>query len=401
MSSVRAFRHDRRGNIVVLFGLVLVPLVGFMGGAVDYSRSGAAQSKLMQCADAATLSSVAKDGLRETAAESETRVRQAFMAACPVGAGEMAGVSIENVIVSVTGDRSSRNTTVEFRGTRKNAVLSAIGVKSFPLQGRSVGTSSTSGYLDIYALLDTSGSMGMAATPAAQDQLRVLIGCEFACHDGTPNSTYRRAKDAGIKMRVDVLREAWESVIQYGRDARSPDRFRFATYTFDTHFRELQALTSNHANSLNKTRSIDVASSAAYGDAFSYSDRALKLLTPLVGTSGDGSTLTSPKKYVIFVTDGVQDTLPYSEHDMTPMDPKLCAALKAKDVQLAVIYTTYYPQSTDSYRILVAPVAHTIVPNLKACASPDLFFEAGGGAQIMAAFREILERATTGARLER
>ena len=57
-----AFRHpraslgrDERGNTAVLFALALIPMMGFVGAAVDYSRATNFRAKMNQAADAAAL----------------------------------------------------------------------------------------------------------------------------------------------------------------------------------------------------------------------------------------------------------------------------------------------------------------------------------------------------------
>src|SRR5829696_1794848 len=49
------FRGHEGGNAAMMFGLALVPLVGFIGAALDYSRASDFQTKLHQAADAAAL----------------------------------------------------------------------------------------------------------------------------------------------------------------------------------------------------------------------------------------------------------------------------------------------------------------------------------------------------------
>lgn len=46
---------DRRGATTILFGLILVPIVGFAGAAVDYSRANSAKAQLQRAADATAL----------------------------------------------------------------------------------------------------------------------------------------------------------------------------------------------------------------------------------------------------------------------------------------------------------------------------------------------------------
>ena len=54
------FRRDRSGNIAMIFGLALLPLMIAVGCAVDYSRANQIRSKLISAADAASVGSVAR-----------------------------------------------------------------------------------------------------------------------------------------------------------------------------------------------------------------------------------------------------------------------------------------------------------------------------------------------------
>jgi hypothetical protein len=54
-TNLRLFRRHEGGNAAMMFGLALVPLVGFIGAALDYSRASDFQAKLHQAADAAAL----------------------------------------------------------------------------------------------------------------------------------------------------------------------------------------------------------------------------------------------------------------------------------------------------------------------------------------------------------
>src|SRR5215510_3109505 len=51
----RAFRHAKRGNVVLTFTLAAIPMVGFVGAAVDYSRGNSAKAAMQQAIDATGL----------------------------------------------------------------------------------------------------------------------------------------------------------------------------------------------------------------------------------------------------------------------------------------------------------------------------------------------------------
>jgi len=52
---LRRWCSENSGNITVTFALALIPIVGFVGAAVDYSRGNSARTALQAATDAAGL----------------------------------------------------------------------------------------------------------------------------------------------------------------------------------------------------------------------------------------------------------------------------------------------------------------------------------------------------------
>ncbi|MHA0111050.1 hypothetical protein ACXYUI_28525, partial [Klebsiella pneumoniae] len=69
---------------------------------------------------------------------------------------------------------------------------------------------------------------------------------------------------------------------------------------------------------------------------------ALAAVAPAIGTSGDGSTATKPRKNLFIVTDGLDDygsrTLPTTQG---PFPAAACNAIKQQGVTIYVLYTPY------------------------------------------------------------
>ncbi|MBS0529825.1 MAG: pilus assembly protein [Proteobacteria bacterium] len=59
-NSVARFGHNNRGNIAPIFAIALLPMLGFVGAAVDYTRANAARSSMQAAMDSAVLM-VSKD----------------------------------------------------------------------------------------------------------------------------------------------------------------------------------------------------------------------------------------------------------------------------------------------------------------------------------------------------
>ena len=61
--------------------------------------------------------------------------------------------------------------------------------------------------------------------------------CGFACHElnAAPNDYYGLAKKLGVQMRIDVVRQATQKLMDTAADtATVPSQFRAAIYTFGT-----------------------------------------------------------------------------------------------------------------------------------------------------------------------
>src|SRR5438876_922770 len=54
-NGLQHFRADQAGNVAVIFTLALVPIVGFVGSGVDYSRGNSAKTAMQMAADATVL----------------------------------------------------------------------------------------------------------------------------------------------------------------------------------------------------------------------------------------------------------------------------------------------------------------------------------------------------------
>jgi hypothetical protein len=114
---------------------------------------------------------------------------------------------------------------------------------------------------------------------------------------------------------------------------------------------------------------------------------------------GDGSSADNSMKYLILVTDGVQDFVDATTwygHRTQVVTSTQCDAFKNRYIKVAVIYTTYVAMSDlgGQYESLVQPITAGIGPSLNACASSGLYFEATSAADIASAFSAIYANAT-------
>ncbi len=65
MSLFRSFHRNERGNVAVLFALSIIPLIGMVGAAVDYSRLTQVRAKMSDALDAAILAAGSKPAMSD------------------------------------------------------------------------------------------------------------------------------------------------------------------------------------------------------------------------------------------------------------------------------------------------------------------------------------------------
>jgi Flp pilus assembly protein TadG len=150
------FRKDRSGNIAVIFGIALLPILSFVGAAVDYSRASRARSAMQAALDSASLM-VAKDIAdgKITAGEASTKGKAYFT-------GLYTLKDEQNVKADVTYTPSSggKGSTVVITasGEIKTAFMQLAGFKTLPFNSSSTSTWGNS-LLRVALVLDNTGSM--------------------------------------------------------------------------------------------------------------------------------------------------------------------------------------------------------------------------------------------------
>jgi Flp pilus assembly protein TadG len=74
---LRAFGANQRGNVVLTFTLTLIPIMGLVGAAVDYSRANSAKAALQSAVDSTALM-LSKDAQGLTTAQIQTKADAYF-----------------------------------------------------------------------------------------------------------------------------------------------------------------------------------------------------------------------------------------------------------------------------------------------------------------------------------
>lgn len=148
---VRRFRRDESGNFLMLFGLVLIPLLGVVGVAIDYSRASNARQALNSAIDSAALMA-ARDAQKLTDGQLRSRIDAWIRDNLPPSVkGQFSNAT-------VTIDRTARTIKIDANANVPTTISSVLGVAQLPVGTFSQSTWGTN-KIELALVLDNTGSM--------------------------------------------------------------------------------------------------------------------------------------------------------------------------------------------------------------------------------------------------
>jgi Flp pilus assembly protein TadG len=421
-----ALRHGTSGAIAPMFGVLLVPLVGLAGAAVDYSVANKIRSELQAAADAASIGAIAYSSAAYAAATSmpsdgavsagATDAKNIFKAQI-VG---KTGFTLGTLSATVAKSNGSLTSTVQFSAQVPMNLMKIVGISSLTVTGSSAGTHPLPIFVDFHLLLDNTPSMGVAATPA--DVAKMVNNtpdqCAFACHDlSTSNNYYNLAKSLGVTTRIDVLRTATQQLMDTATGTQDyPGQFRMAIHTFGSSaslgLTTITPLTSSLSTAKSAAANIDLMT-VPYQNYNNDQDTDFNDIMPSVNKAisapGNGQSSATPQKVLFFISDGVADASVGGNRTIAPIDTALCTAIKSRGIKIAVLYTTYLNLPTNNWYMTWLNPFNTgpygpspnsqIALNMQACASPGLYFEVSPTQGISDAMTALFQKAVADARI--
>ena len=156
---VRCFASANGGNVAMTFGLLAIPIVGFVGSAVDYSRANSAKAAMQSAVDATALM-LSKEAANLTTAEIASKATSYFNAL--FNRTDVNNVSITPTYTTTGGSQ----VVITATGTMPTTILKAIGFANLNIDVAStVKWGNTR--LRVALVLDNTGSMSSAGKLAA------------------------------------------------------------------------------------------------------------------------------------------------------------------------------------------------------------------------------------------
>jgi Flp pilus assembly protein TadG len=192
------FRTDRRANVAVITAIAVIPIFAAIGCVVDYTMATTVKTRLQAAADATSLAVISVNSSVLATAKTMT------------GNGEVSGDSafINNFFTANLANLANYPTltlttasvvktgqvltaTIVFTAQVPTYFMGILGHSNVTVSGTSQSTYTLPTYLDVYLMLDVSGSMGFPSTSGEQTRLMAINpdsygqyagGCTFACH---------------------------------------------------------------------------------------------------------------------------------------------------------------------------------------------------------------------------
>ncbi|GGE40845.1 membrane protein [Agaricicola taiwanensis] len=401
MSLVSRFGQDQRGNIAMMFGLSILPVVIAMGLALDYTRASDLKTRLQAAADYAALATMNKDNQGKSLAELENDAEALFQSSLdPRDAARLRNVKAR----VTTTDEDKKSLLLTFDGDIENALMPVAGIDTTTVTGSvSVNMGAARQPLRYHFLIDTSDSMGLAADDFSRDALRAVTpsethpqGCEFACHlkmSSEPATYLEVARGIqGMKLRIDVAKSGIERALDMAeaRESGQTAPFSFSLYSISDDLKTIIAPTTDKRAVRDALSQVDIGYKSP-AEAATFFDKTL----PNAAWQFRNHETSD---VIILVTDGVQSARGKKNEDGTNdvrmIDLTYCDDLKKGGRKLAVIYTEYRPiQGDATYDATVANFRDQIEDRLRQCASsPDLFEMGDAPEDIVKAFETLFKK---------
>ena len=413
------YRLGRAGNILILVALAAVPLIGVVALAIDFGRTSLVKGKLDLAADEAALlaataaSNAFKVGDVNAVAEAIAAAKARFLAQTDylTSNPSMANGTVVNVGLTQTGGLFNANVT--YTAQTPTTFAWVVGIKTLPIAGQSSASLSLNPYVDIQILMDVSSSMTLA-TPDAMPAMAALAkgfkaapgqkvpdnidqACTLACHwTSTGVDYYQLALKNNVQLRITVLQAAVGNLITTLTGLDAGNRFRLGLYSFNTQLNTVYALSPNVAGATASIAGIAPDVNFCSNDQTcpeTYFSKSMAQLTALALPAPQQANMI-PQRFLFIVGDGVYDQYVSNQRQMGAFSPTDCAALKAQDVSILVLYTPYAaPVPTNAYYVQhIQPISGQIEPNLQACASsPNYYFVANDATDINTQLQAMLQ----------
>lgn len=212
--SLSIFLKDSRGYVAVVFGILLLPLLGIAGAAIDFRAIGREQIAIRAAAEAAAVA-IARANFKPDTSGGTIPVEDVNVLAAAVFNTNYPNSEgkVENINMPIDVDGINKTATVTVTADAKTTLLQIIGYSSFPISvsARAAAVFSEKN-VQVHFVFDMSPSIGApddGSPPPLKSELHGGDGCFFMCHDD--GSTIRRQ---GLIPKMDTVINTLAGIVE-------------------------------------------------------------------------------------------------------------------------------------------------------------------------------------------
>jgi Flp pilus assembly protein TadG len=380
ITKLKEFASDKAGNFGIVTAILLPVLIGAAGLAVDVSNAMQVKTQLGAIADSASLAAASALGSKKiTTAAQAKALAQDFAKAQLTGVGVDPSAFTISVEVKTTILNSLSNkyeVSVVINGLTDTSLMQVFGKKTMNVANASTAMSSTGtqNSLSMYLVLDRSGSMQASVLASIKN----FTTCTYYYMNAAQTTLYSQKNVYPCyNQRIEVLQSSVDGLlatllkadpdkkfIRTGADAYSSDKF------------DPQDLDWGTAGVSKYVGEMDPEGGTSSTNAFK--EAVDSLLDPMEDSAHKNKNGLTPKKYVLFMTDGENN----SSSDNTKT---LAQCKRAKDAGVTV-YTVGF--------MLSSVTAKTFM--LSCASSATTYYDAQDGSLLNAAFASIATQTAGG-----
>ncbi len=225
LSYLSTLRSEERGNVLVMFGFAMVPVIGLTGATIDYGRATTARQVLNAAVDSAALMA-ARDATKLSDSELRGRI-EAWIKANLHGDSAKSYKSATVVI-----DRTARTIAVEAQLEIDTSLTRVIGQEAMTIKSKSQSTWGMN-TIELALALDNTGSMSnsgkMTALKAASLNLIQIMKDAATQADQIKISVVPFATQ--VKVSTTLKDEAW---LRYDQTKTTCTKDRWGNQTCST-----------------------------------------------------------------------------------------------------------------------------------------------------------------------
>jgi Flp pilus assembly protein TadG len=206
---LQAFRTANSGNVMITFALATVPVIGFVGAAVDYSRANSDKAAMQAAIDATALM-LSKNASTLTVAQMTTKATDYFMA-------QFHRTDVHNIVITPTYTASNGYQIVlTATGTVPTTFTKIVGLTTMNIDVTStVKWGNTR--LRVALVLDNTGSMSQSGKLTALKTATTNLLTQLQNAAAQPGDVYVSIIPFVKDVSVDPVSNNTQSWIDWGR----------------------------------------------------------------------------------------------------------------------------------------------------------------------------------------